>query len=416
MVEKQTELEVLEAQKEKILKDKEDIEMDTMREGFRNILKTKFFNEFRAVKQQKLAETDGKDTVRIDESAAEKELEDLILDTYNSVRERIKQEEEEAARKLEAEKKKSEAPDPLGLKTRKSISNRKNPKRRLTHSSTTELNFASKRQKDEQDFMGAIEEAFDKVVDAMHLQDSERQMYHCLGVIEYLRRQKAVAIVGPVCSGKTQILKIVSQTLRVAYDVIFRTSAVNPQTFTKEEFYGPINAFDGHSQHDQDEALKKKSIFQIVLDNYQHEKLSLQPDQRTKYVQSVLIDADNIDSYFLDSLIQFIQASNIREREYYEDQEFLLHLSSLGQAHDTLIQHLPITLPNGNVIMLPSDLYFFFETEDLSTASPLFLSQIGLVITQDSDVSWVDLFKKNQAIYFMKHAKLSEQKPHELGL
>lgn len=113
------------------------------------------------------------------------------------------------ARRLEAQQKRNEAPDPLGGKTRKSITNRR-PKRRLTHSSTTELNFASKRQKDEYEFMNNMEEAFDKVVDAMKLEVCERQQYHYLGVIEYMRRQKAVAIVGPVCSGKTQILKIVS--------------------------------------------------------------------------------------------------------------------------------------------------------------------------------------------------------------
>jgi hypothetical protein len=235
-------------------------------------------------------------------------------------------------------------------------------------------------------------------------------------VIEHLRRQKALAIVGPVCSGKTQILKIVAQTLRLAYDIQLRSSAVNPATFTKEEFYGPINAFESHDKQDQDEALKKKSIFQIVLDNYQHEKLALKPDERNRFVQAFLIDSDQIDQYFMDSLIQFIQKSNIREREYFNDQEFLLHLAALGQAHDTLIQHLPITLPNGNVIMLPSDLYFFFETEDLSNASPLFLSQIGLVITQDSDVSWLDLYKKNQSLYLMKHHRLSEEKPHRLRL
>jgi len=129
------------------------------------------------------------------------------LDTYNLIRENIRQEEEEVAK----EEKKNAAPDPLGSGTRQSISNKKGAKKaRLTHSSTTELNFASKRQKDEQDFMSHIEEAFDKVVDAMKLQVSERQLYHCLGVIECMRRQKAVAIVGPVCSGKTQILKIVS--------------------------------------------------------------------------------------------------------------------------------------------------------------------------------------------------------------
>jgi hypothetical protein len=59
-----------------------------------------------------------------------------------------------------------------------------------------------------------------------------------------LRRRKALAIVGPVCTGKTQILKVVAQTLKIAYSVSFRLSCVNPQTFTKEEFYGPVNAFE----------------------------------------------------------------------------------------------------------------------------------------------------------------------------
>lgn len=53
--------------------------------------------------------------------------------------------------------------------------------------------------------------------------------------------------------------------------------------------------------------------------------------------------------------------------------------------------------------MLPSDLYFFFETENISNASPLFLSQVGLVVTQDSDVEWQDLFFKNMMVYFTKH-------------
>jgi hypothetical protein len=59
--------------------------------------------------------------------------------------------------------------------------------------------------------------------------------------------------------------------------------------------------------------------------------------QRNNFVQSFLIDSNTIDPSFMDSLIQFIQKSNIREREYYDNQEFLLQISSLGQAHDTLI-------------------------------------------------------------------------------
>lgn len=87
----------MEHQKEKILKDKEEIELDTMREGFRNILKTKFFNEWRDVKQQQLTKEAGNAKAKINESEAEKELENLILDTYNLIREKVKKEEEELA-------------------------------------------------------------------------------------------------------------------------------------------------------------------------------------------------------------------------------------------------------------------------------------------------------------------------------
>jgi hypothetical protein len=69
-----------------------------MREGFRNILKTKFFNEWRAVKQQKLSTEKGTSKVKINEGEAEKELEGLILDTYNLIREKIKKEDDEMAR------------------------------------------------------------------------------------------------------------------------------------------------------------------------------------------------------------------------------------------------------------------------------------------------------------------------------
>lgn len=42
-----------------------------------------------------------------------------------------------------------------------------------------------------------------KVVQAMKLRERPKQLYNCLGVIEYMRKQKGIALVGPVCSGKT---------------------------------------------------------------------------------------------------------------------------------------------------------------------------------------------------------------------
>lgn len=64
---------------------------------------------------------------------------------------------------------------------------------------------------------------------------------------------------------------------------------------------------------------------------------------------------------------------------------------------------MPVTLPNGNIVMLPSDLYFLFETEDLSNASPSFISQIGLVITEKEDVDYDDLFIKHKTLYYLRH-------------
>jgi len=46
---------------------KEEIEIDTMREGFRNILRAKFFNEWRAAKQEQLRKAPGASEARIDE-------------------------------------------------------------------------------------------------------------------------------------------------------------------------------------------------------------------------------------------------------------------------------------------------------------------------------------------------------------
>ena len=45
---------IYEEQRKKVLLDKEDIEIDSLREGFKNVLKSKFFNEWRSIKTKQL--------------------------------------------------------------------------------------------------------------------------------------------------------------------------------------------------------------------------------------------------------------------------------------------------------------------------------------------------------------------------
>ena len=69
-------------------------------------------------------------------------------------------------------------------------------------------------------------------------------MRNCVNVLDLFRRSKAIVFVGPVCSGKTSILKIVSNALNVAFKVKLRTSVVNTATMTAKDLYGSIDAFN----------------------------------------------------------------------------------------------------------------------------------------------------------------------------
>ena len=52
------------------------------------------------------------------------------------------------------------------------------------------------------------------------------------------------------------------------------------------------------------------------------------------------------------------------------------------------VDRIPVSLPNGNVIQFPSDLFLFFETPTLKNSSPPFISKVGLIMTEEDDLPW----------------------------
>jgi len=50
-------------------------------------------------------------------------------------------------------------------------------------------------------------------------------------------------MVGPVCSGKTQILKITSKVFEMAFGITLRTSVINSAILSQQELYGATKAF-----------------------------------------------------------------------------------------------------------------------------------------------------------------------------
>lgn len=55
--------------------------------------------------------------------------------------------------------------------------------------------------------------------------------------------------------------------------------------------------------------------------------------------------------------------------------------------------------------MVPSDLFFFFECVSLENISPVFLGNVGIVNTQQTDVTPKSLFYRQLQLIEKKHAE-----------
>ena len=119
-----------------------------------------------------------------------------------------------------------------------------------------------------------------------------------------------------------------------------------------------------------------------------------------------------------DCLVKYLRETNIRERDYQRETEFLLDLTnSKRKAQPGLSQKVAIRFPNGNVTMFPSDLYFIFETQSLENASPVFVSQVGIIHTQDCDVSKEALFTRQlKLMREAKHEKMLKKNKIDFNL
>lgn len=82
MQEKTQELEKLDAQKKWIMKDKHAVEADSILEGFRVLMTSKYFNEWMTVKQANLDKVPTKNGQIIDQTQEKKALEELFMTVF----------------------------------------------------------------------------------------------------------------------------------------------------------------------------------------------------------------------------------------------------------------------------------------------------------------------------------------------
>lgn len=112
-------------------------------------------------------------------------------------------------------------------------------------------------------------------------------------------------------------------------------------------------------------------------------------EERNRLVQSIFFEFSNdIDTKLTDSLITYLRKSNSRESDTGNQQEFLLDFMDPETIDKHAVQNIPVQFPNCNIALFPSDLYLFFKTDNIKDASPTFISQVGVIMTQENDVPW----------------------------
>ena len=98
-------------------------------------------------------------------------------------------------------------------------------------------------------------------------------------------------ILGPNCSGKTQLIKIMSAVFQNAFNIKLKIAYVSPNTFSEKELYGSKLAFEtSDSDIKNPHELQNSSVFQIILQNAEREKLDTNPVEAKRTIQSIYID------------------------------------------------------------------------------------------------------------------------------
>lgn len=158
---------------------------------------------------------------------------------------------------------------------KKSISNDDLYPRYSSNVGSIELKHNFSKTSEHKLFVDGVTVVLKEIIEKLNFHKSNAQIRNCVNVLDLFRRSKAIAFVGPVCSGKTSTLKIVSNVLNVAFKVKLRTSVINTATMTAKDLYGSIEAFNKNPNSELDSSdsdFSKSGIFKIILDVFEKER------------------------------------------------------------------------------------------------------------------------------------------------
>ena len=131
--------------------------------------------------------------------------------------------------------------------------------------------------------MAKFEEANDMKLSGF-IKDGIRRFYKMIDV------NHRIAIVGPICSGKSTILKIASYIMKQLKNIEIKYSTFSPKIFTYGELYGSADYIQAYSS----DIKQRSSIYSLILEKY----LEMDKNSDEKTLKSIVIDTaiEEVDS------------------------------------------------------------------------------------------------------------------------
>ena len=205
---------------------------------------------------------------------------------------------------------------------------------------------------------------------SLKLHHQDWQIKQALQLWELLRLNRAVAIIGEPCSGKSTLLKLLIQALHMAQQIVVQKFTVNPNIFTLREFFG-----------DQENELSQGILPKLIADN-----------SMTDAFRWMVLDALEIKPWWTEMLVPILDQtpiiSSIEKSITAED--FFDNLHSRLDSKENFI-----TLPNSMHLHLPKDFSIIIETTDISAISPSVMTRIGTIYVSDEDLSWESMLVRH---------------------
>lgn len=79
-------------------------------------------------------------------------------------------------------------------------------------------------------------------------------------------------------------MKIITIAIKRAFNVSVRSTFITPETFSDSELFGPTQAFQNSLELQPEQNAIRKSVFEIILNNYAREKSDMKANEVSRLI------------------------------------------------------------------------------------------------------------------------------------